>query len=443
MLEEFLKYIEQNSLFDTQQKILLAVSGGIDSVVMADLFRRSDFEFALVHCNFCLRGDESDLDEAFVKALAKAYNVPFYSKKFDTEGYAKSKGISTQMAARDMRYEWFAALLKEKEYDFLATAHHKNDSLETILLNLAKGTGIAGLHGILPKNKTTVRPMLYADREMIRHYALSKKIEWREDNSNQSVKYKRNMIRHEIIPVLKKINPSLENTLTSTVEKLRAAENIFQAKIANVKAAALKEKQGKIFIDKSIILQEKEATIILYELIKIFGFNYSQSKNIVCKLSDNQSVGKMFESEDYRLNIDRQQLIIDKKVSTTTMEMLINHGLRTVQSDFFKLNITEHDKDTYQITADKNIAALDYARLDFPLTLRKWRAGDWFMPLGMQQRKKLSDFLIDEKIPLHSKENIFVLISDENIAWVVGHRIDDRFKITEKSKNIYHVENVK
>ena len=397
MLEEFLKYIEQNSLFDTQHKILLAVSGGIDSAVMADLFSRSDFEFALVHCNFCLRGDESDLDEAFVKALAKNYNVPFYSKKFDTEGYAKSKGISTQMAARDIRYEWFTALLKEKEYDFLATAHHKNDSLETILLNLAKGTGIAGLHGILPKNKTTVRPMLYADREMVRHYALGRKVAWKEDSSNQSVKYKRNMIRHEIIPVLKKINPSLENTLTSTVEKLRAAENIFREKIDTIKAVSFKEKQGEVFIDKSIILQEKEATIILYELIKRFGFNYSQAKNIACKLSDNQSVGKFFESEDYRLNIDRQQLIIGKKVSATVMEMLINHNSKTVQSDFFELNISEHDKDTYQITADKNIAALDYAQLNFPLTLRKWRAGDWFMPLGMQQKKKLSDFLIDEK----------------------------------------------
>ncbi len=443
MLEEFLKYIEQNNLFNTQQKILLAVSGGIDSVVMADLFRRSDFEFALVHCNFSLRGDESDLDEAFVKALAKAYNVPFYSKKFDTEGYAKSKGISTQMAARDMRYEWFAALLKEKEYDFLATAHHKNDSLETILLNLAKGTGIAGLHGIQPKNKTTVRPMLYADREMVRHYALRKKIEWREDSSNQSVKYKRNMIRHEIIPVLKKINPSLENTLTSTVEKLRATENIFQEKIDNVKAAALKEKQGEIFIDKSIILQEKEATIILYELIKKFGFNYSQSKNIACKLSDNQSTGKFFESHDYQLNIDRQQLIIGKKISTTVMEMIIDCDTKTVQSDFLELHISEHDKDTYQITADKNIAALDYDQLDFPLTLRKWQAGDWFMPLGMQQRKKLSDFFVDEKIPLHSKQNIFVLVSGVTIAWVVGYRIDNRFKITEKSKNIYHIENVK
>ncbi len=443
MLEEFLKYIEQNSLFDTQHKILLAVSGGIDSVVMADLFHRSDFEFVLVHCNFCLRGDESDLDEDFVKALATAYNIPFYTKKFDTEGYAKSKGISTQMAARDIRYEWFTELLKVEKYDFLATAHHKNDSLETILLNLAKGTGIAGLHGILPKNKTTVRPMLYADREMVRNYAVGRKIAWREDSSNQSVKYKRNMIRHEIIPVLKKINPSLENTLTSTVEKLRAAENIFQEKIDTIKAAALNEKQGKVFIDNSIILQEKEATIILYELIKGFGFNYSQSKNIASKLSDSQSVGKIFESQDYRLNIDRKQLIIGKKVSATAMEMLINHDSKTVPSDFFELNISQHDKDTYQITAAKNIAALDYDQLDFPLTLRKWQAGDWFMPLGMQQRKKLSDFLINEKIPFHSKENIFVLTSNENIAWVVGHRVDDRYKITQKTKTIYQIENVK
>ncbi len=443
MLEEFLKYIEQNKLFDAKHKIFLAVSGGIDSVVMADLFHRSNFEFAIVHCNFCLRGDESDLDEAFVKTLAKAYNVPFYSKKFDTEGYAKSKGISTQMGARDMRYEWFTELLQVKKYDFLATAHHKNDSLETILLNLAKGTGIAGLHGILPKNKTTIRPMLYADRGMVRHYALRRKVAWREDSSNQSVKYKRNMIRHEIIPVLKKINPSLENTLTNTVEKLRAAENIFQEKVDKIKAGALKEKQDKVFINKSIVQQEKEAEIILYELIKRFGFNYSQAKNIVSKLSDNQSVGKFFESKEYKLNIDRQLLIIVRKGSVTATKMTIDGDTKTVSSNFFELHISQHNKDTYQIIADKNIAALDYNQLDFPLTLRKWRAGDWFMPLGMTQRKKLSNFLIDEKIPLHSKQNIFVLISNENIAWVVGHRIDDRFKITGKSKNIYRIENVK
>ncbi len=443
MLEGFRIFIGQNNLFDAKHKILLAVSGGIDSVVMADLFQKSEYEFAMAHCNFCLRAEESDLDEVFVKALAKKYDRPFYTKKFDTVGYAKEKGISTQMAARDIRYQWFLDLLQQQGYDFLATAHHKNDSLETILLNLAKGTGIAGMHGILPKNKTTVRPMLYADREMVRHYALGKKIAWREDSSNQSVKYKRNMIRHEIIPVLKKINPSLENTLTNTVEKLRAAENIFREKIDRVKEETFTEKQGEIWIDKTQILQEKECTIILYELIRRFGFNYSQTKNVIDKLSDSQGIGKQFESEYYQLNIDRQQIIISQKTTLPSGDIEIIDGTKTVAANNFRLTISKHSNSNYTILSDKNIAALDYNQLTFPLKLRKWQAGDWFIPLGMQQRKKLSDFLIDEKVSLPAKENVFVLTSDEKIAWVVGHRVDNRFKITANSKSIYQLENLK
>ncbi|MDQ3393205.1 MAG: tRNA lysidine(34) synthetase TilS [Bacteroidota bacterium] len=432
MLKSFQQYAKANKMFDTEGCILLAVSGGMDSVTMAHLFSQAKVNFAIAHCNFNLRGDESDADEAFVKKLAKKYKVSIHVKQFDTKAFAAQENISIQMAARALRYTWFQELIKTYDYKKIATAHHKSDSLETVLLNLVRGTGISGLHGIMPVAGKTIRPVLFADKDMIRDYVAEKQLVWREDSTNESNKYHRNLIRNEVIPHLKSLNPDLESTIEQTIEKVKSVENIYYGHVKAVKEKLLVKKGVDYTIDIHAIVSQNEGKMILWQLLESFNFNYIQSGAVYGIL--NNGSGKIFESPTHKLNIDRSTLIISPKNLKAFESQEITEQTTQLTYEGFELNFSIIEATDIKISSDKNIAFLDFEKLIFPLSIRKWKAGDWFIPLGMNKKKKLSDFMIDEKIPLNLKERIYVLVSGDSICWIVGNRIDDRYKITDKTE---------
>lgn len=436
MKEYLLKYIEDKQLFGQFDRILLAVSGGIDSVVMVNLFSEARIQFAVAHCNFMLRGEESAEDEVFVKNLADQFNVPFFVKSFDTETYAKDNQLSIQMAARELRYDWFDHLLEEKGYDFIATAHHRDDVLESLLLNLTKGTGISGLQGIRSKLGRVVRPVLFASRKDIADYAADKKLQWREDSSNQSNQYQRNLIRNEVIPQMKLINPNLENTLVHTLDRLQAAEEIFDTNIKKIKEEALFRSGIDVWLHVRKMQAEGLNSAILFEILKEWGFSYVQAREIMDGILSN-ATGKKYLSGGYRLNLDRDYLLISPIRDANIRERLIWRDTEDYQNDFFKTVFRIYSTHNFKIPADRNQACLDLERLEFPLKVRRWQPGDRFFPLGMKHPKKVSDFLIDEKVPLNIKDRVCVLTSGEEIAWLIGYRIDERFKVTEDTQNIF------
>lgn len=438
MVEKFLEFISQNQLFEKDDKIMLAVSGGMDSVVMTDVFNKAGFDFALAHANFGLRNEDSDADELFVKKLAKKYKVACFTRHFDTENFAMEEAISIQMAARALRYHWFEELLRGHDFQYLATAHHQNDALETALLNFTKGTGISGLHGIAAKKGKVIRPMLFADKEMIYDYLVERQLAWREDSSNESNKYQRNLLRNEVVPLLKQINPDLEQTFVQTVERVRGAEQVFLRIVEEAKARLTEEKSGHVYISIDAVKELPQGGIILAELLKPFHFNYSQSKQLWERLG--LSSGKIFDSPTHRLNQDRGHLIISPNNLQKFQSMDVPGEMEVLDNERFYLHFSRHEVQDAKIINDKKLALLDLDMLKFPLMLRKWKSGDWFIPLGMKKKKKLSDFMIDEKIPLNLKEEVYLLVSGDSVAWVVGHRIDDRFKITAKTKQVYQAK---
>lgn len=441
MLKKLLNYISEQKLFQSDQKILLAVSGGVDSVVMAHLFQQTKFTFAFAHCNFGLRDKASDGDQAFIEQLAAQFGVLCFINNFDTKGYAKKHKISLQMAARELRRNWFEKLLKNEQYDVVATAHHLNDSLETVIFNLAKGTGISGLKGISPRKDKYVRPLMFASRDMIAEYALSHQISWREDRSNSSTKYYRNLIRHKIIPELKSINPSLEETFSFSMSKISAAERIFTQVLEKERSVLCEVMSDGIRMEKAKLKSRPEPQIILFELINEFGFNYPQSADILQAI-DGQS-GKCFYAEKYQIVIDREFIYITPTVGDEIIEVLVDKHDVWVETGFSRLTFEEIEPDDVNFSNDNDTVFLDLKKLEFPLKLRKWEEGDRFQPLGMHHKKKLSDFMIDEKIPLNLKKQALVLTSAQDIVWVVGHRIDDRYKITEQTTNVYKICNIK
>lgn len=439
MLQRFCQYITENKLFLPSQKILLAVSGGIDSVVMTDLFSKAGYVFGIAHCNFRLRGDESDGDEAFVKRLAAAYQVPFFSTGFDTASAAHTAGISIQMAARDLRYDWLNQLLIQEGYDFLATAHHLNDIIETVLLNLTRGTGIHGLAGIRMKAGKLIRPLLFATREEIQAYVEAQGLKWREDSSNESVKYYRNLIRHEVIPVLKKINPSLETTFGESSEKLLAAEALFNEKVEETGKKLCVWKDEELYIDIAALEMENEKKILFYEMLKDYGFSYSEISNLLFT----RQTGKKIESATHIAVRDRDHFIVAPRRPDGMKEYLVEKGMKEVHIEDLSLELSITGNENFVISKSSDTASLDYDKLQFPLKLRGWQPGDWLIPFGLGRRKKVSDLLVDLKIPRHHKDQVKVLLSGDAVVWVVGLRTDERFRITEETQKILVVRSKK
>jgi tRNA(Ile)-lysidine synthase len=432
--ERFLSFINKHQLIQEGQRILAAVSGGIDSSVMVHLLHKTGIQFAIAHCNFGLRGEESDADELFVKKLAKKYKVPFYVQHFDTAAFAETEKVSIQMAARALRYEWFNKLLNQEGYDYIATAHHKNDLAETVLLNLTKGTGIAGFHGILPKNNKVIRPILFMEKADIYDYTAAHQLIWRDDSSNTSNKYQRNLIRNEVVPKLKEINPNFENTLSQTAEKITAIEEWFIRQVKQLEKSVVSQQEGNVFISFKEIAVQPESLVVLQEILKPYNFNYDQVKNIISVLSDEP--GKIFNSPTHQLVKDREHLVISPKNLENFRSAEIAEGQQAYAGEHLKLSFEVVAAEGFKIPTDSHVACLDYALLQWPLHLRKWKDGDWFIPLGMNNKKKISDFLTDEKVPLNIKGQTQVLTSGGTIVWVVGKRIDNRFKITENTQQI-------
>jgi tRNA(Ile)-lysidine synthase len=431
MLEQFLNHINQNDLCDRSDKILLAVSGGVDSMAMLYLFREAGFKVGVAHCNFQLRGKESEADEEFVRLVCKELDVPFYSRRFETEAYAWENTLSIQMAAREMRYAWFEELLVKNTYRCLATGHHFDDSIETILLNLTRGSATDGLAGIPLKNGNVIRPLLFATRKQIEKYAVAKGIVWREDLSNMTDDYQRNFIRHQVVPKLKELNPSLEVTWQSGIEKIHGDLALLHHAFSDWKKQFITETVEKITIQKNAFLTFPRGGSLLWRYIKNFGFNFEQSKEIVASLFGQP--GKRFFSATHLLVVDRDLLIISA-VQHDWHEVIIAQGQSSFHLGPWQLSLEPiHGLPEIFI---ENEAYIDESQLAFPLTWRKWKAGDVFFPLGMEHKKKLSDFFIDKKVSIADKELVTVLESEGKIAWVAGHRIDDRFKVTSKTTSM-------
>lgn len=438
MIERFLSFKNKHQLFQDGQRILAAVSGGIDSSVMVHMLHKAGVDFAIAHCNFGLRGEESDADEIFVKKLAKKYKVPFYVQHFETLAFATTEKISIQMAARALRYEWFYKLLEQEGYDYVATAHHMNDLAETVLLNITKGTGIAGFHGILPKNNKVIRPILFMEKDDILEYTASQQLIWREDSSNSSNKYQRNLLRNEVIPKLKEINPNFENTLNQTAEKITGIEAWFLNQVQQLGQRIMQQDAGNIFIRFEELLTHPQNAIILFELLKPYNFNYDQSKNIIAVLQE--EAGKLFNSPTHQLVKDREHLVISSRNLENFRSAEIEQGQKEYVSEQLRLSFELKDAAGFKIPTDPQTACLDAALLQWPLHLRKWKEGDWFVPLGMNNKKKISDFLTDEKVPLNLKAQTQVLTSGGAIVWVVGKRIDNRYKISDETQQVLVVK---
>jgi tRNA(Ile)-lysidine synthase len=423
MYTQFLKYSQEKKLFSPGEKVLLAVSGGVDSMVMSQMFSRSGMQTGIAHCNFHLRGEESDGDEAFVRKWADTHDMPFFSRGFDTKHYAVAQGVSTQMAARTLRYDWFNELLDTQGYDKIAVAHHADDNVETVLLNLVRGTGLKGVCGIAPANGRLIRPLLFATREQISRYAAGNGITYREDCSNKSDDYARNYIRHHVTPALKTLNPSLADTFRHNSEHLTQACCLLEEMVEKNKSAWCVRRHDEWRVDIKALQQTAAPGFWLFELLQDFGFNSAQTADIARALDEQP--GKRFFSATHELVKDRDHLII----------CLNTHLVSPID-----LTLEERPyHPALSLPQDKHIACLDAGKLRFPLTVRLWQEGDAFVPLGMKGKKKLSDFFIDRKMPLPHKRKQWVVLSGEDIVWLVGQRLDDRYKVTPQTKNILQI----
>ena len=433
MLDPFLTFINQHKLDLKKQPCLLTVSGGVDSVVMLHLYHQAGFPVGIAHCNFGLRGEESEADEQFVRELSNTSGFPFYSKRFDVKSFAKNRGISTQMAARELRYEWFEKIRAANNYIYIATAHHANDSLETTLLNLTRGTGLSGLHGISGINNHLLRPLLLATKEQILAYAHGHGLLWREDRSNDSDDYKRNLIRHKVVPVLKQLNPSLEKTFNQTSAKLRSADRLLAKMLYDWSADVVVKADDQILISKEKLSAEREPAYRLWHILQDYDFTYAQVVKVIEGL--NGLSGKFFQSASHTLLIDRQNLIVKKtEASDFEVEIQIEENQQEVEFVGQGLSIIKKRRNANDdFIKSRSSVSVNYDKLIFPLMIRRWRVGDMFQPLGMNgQRKKLSDLFIDLKMDQFAKKNALVLLNGNGeVIWVVGVRLDERYKVQE------------
>lgn len=434
---QFLQFLKEQCRCTGAESFLLTVSGGIDSMVMLDLFRRQSLKFAIAHCNFNLRGKESDGEEEFVRQTAASLGKAFFARKFDTGPYAKEKGISIQMAARELRYQWFNELAQEHRYDLIATAHNRNDSVETFLINLSRGTGITGLTGIRPRNGNLVRPLLFLKREAITAYAKSMKIAWKEDSSNASVKYLRNKIRHIVLPEIRKVMPAFDEAVIKTMMQLRETEDLLGREATRFIQQSVTGDEHRLQIDVTGVRTLSSPGIILYEVLQPYGFHYDTVERLLDSLKGQP--GKQFFSRSHELTVDRSCLIVRPLQQEEEAGIKITRDTAVLQHPVNITLVTFACQPAATLPADENMASLDMDRVHFPLTLRKWKKGDYFYPLGMKGRKKLSDFFTDRKVALPDKKRVWILESDGNIIWVVGMRIDDRYKVTPSTQRVLQI----
>ncbi|MCC8088372.1 MAG: tRNA lysidine(34) synthetase TilS [Rikenellaceae bacterium] len=443
LTDSFNRYIEENNLIHKDDKVLLAVSGGVDSMVMMDLFSKSGFIFGVAHCNFCLRGKESDEDEEMVERETDKLGIEHFNIRFDTQSEIESSGESVQMVARRLRYEWFDKICSEHGYNKIAIAHHSDDSIETFFINLIRGTGLRGLTGINVIYKRIIRPLLFATRKEISEYAVNNKVRYGEDSSNRSTKYLRNKIRLRLIPKIKEISPNFGRTMTHNVERLSMALQFIDTTINKIREHVSQKYGSNIIINTELIDKDLDINYIIYELLRPYGFNTEVVHDLCRSLTDNNS-GTKFHSYSHIAYLDRKKIII-KNLNEVSENYSVEIG-ESAEQEFCMGGALRFEKleieDVEIIKTPDNIAYLDADLITYPLTVRKWKEGDSFVPFGMAGRKKVSDLLINEKVPVPEKDKQLVIESAGNIIWLVGRRTDNRYRITEKTRNILKITKV-
>lgn len=437
LLTRFVHNIVEKKLFSLSDRLLLAVSGGVDSVVLCDLCQKAGFAFDIAHVNFQLRGEDSVLDECFVKGIADHYHVPFHVKKVDTLAYAERNKVSVQVAARQLRYQWFDELLMNGPR-YLLTAHHADDNIETVLMNFFRGTGITGLRGMLARHDNIVRPLLFASKKEILDHARENKMSWREDVSNVSDKYSRNYFRNAVIPMVYKIFPEAEANLAHNISRFAEIDELYLQAVDQHKKKLLEVKGSEVHIPILKLKKSSPLNTILFEVIKDFGFTPHQLNEVKHILDGDQ--GSYVQSLTHRIIKNRNWLIIAPNENEKAVHIIIGEGDKEINFPGGVIKIDADTTDHIHFSDDWHVAELDHRRIKFPLLLRKWKAGDYFYPLGMKKKKKVSRFLIDHKLSKTDKEKLFVLETDKKICWVAGMRIDERFKIVASTKKVLRIK---
>jgi tRNA(Ile)-lysidine synthase len=421
MLQKFQNHINTNFSFLKDKKLLVATSGGMDSMALVHLFQKLKLNFAIAHCNFQLRESESDGDENFVKEYAKSNNINCFITKFDTKNYSKAHKLSTQVAARNLRYNWFNEILEQEKFDYIVTAHHADDVAETFLINLSRGTGLDGLTGIPSQNGNIIRPLLPFSRTDIGNYVSENNLQWREDSSNASDKYLRNKIRHHIVPVFKEINDSFLQSFQNTLEHLNQEQSLVNDAVQMVYEKVVSEENEQLKIDISTLLRYKNYKAYLYQWLYKYGFS---AWDDVYNLVDSQT-GKQIFSKNFILLKNRGFLVLSKIHNIENQEFIIS-SISEIPKFPLKLNLCNLSNISNQ---SKCVIFVDENKIQFPLTIRKWKEGDYFYPSGMQGKKKVSKYFKDEKFTLFQKQDTWILESNKQIVWIIGHRADERFKV--------------
>jgi len=429
LLQAFREFIAKERLFSAGEKLLLAISGGIDSVVLCELAQQAGLEFQVAHCNFQLRGAESDRDEAFVRELAEAYGREIVVRGFDTAAYARSRKVSVQVAARELRYRWFSELIgSDGGPGLIATAHQLDDNIETVLMNFFKGTGVAGLRGMLPRQGKIVRPLLFADRAAINAFATERSLRWVEDSSNQTDDYTRNFFRHRIFPLLETAYPAVRQNLAGNIQRFREIEAIYRQGIQQTKTKLLEFRGAEVHIPVEKLKRAAPLSTLIFEIFSPYGFTPQQSGPIGDLLDS--PTGRYVCSPTHRVLRNRNWLVLSPLLHPDSTTILIETATGPVNFGGGTLRFDLRPSPGCPPPGDPSVAWVDAKKIVWPLILRRWRAGDYFYPLGMRKKKKLARFFIDRRLSLTEKEKIWVLEMDKKIIWVIGQRIDDRFRIT-------------
>ncbi len=436
MKRDFLSFIEQHNLCTKKDRLLLAVSGGVDSMVLAQLMYDSGFEIYIAHCNFGLRGDESDLDQKFVQDWCNEKKIKGHFTRFDTNSYTEKYGVSTQMAARELRYEWFWKVVEEFNYTKLVTAHHRDDHIETVFLNLARGTGTKGLNGILTRNDDLIRPMLCFGKDQIVSFAEKEGIKWREDASNDSNKYKRNLLRNKIIPMFNELNVKFKDRMSENIKRFQDSNILLEKFLDQAKAEVLVNDHQ---LDIKKLMEFETPVLLLNHCLDSKGFSYTQCQHIMDQLQDGIS-GAKFLSEEHEVLRDRDFLTVRLKEEGSFLANLMielnSTEVKKYSHEYGKLSSEVLDEVEKQYLKNPDYAYLDYNKLESPLTLRVWKQGDRFVPFGMKNQQKVSDFLINNKVSLFEKEKVCVLLSNKQIVWLVGYRVDSRYGVTDRTTQV-------
>ena len=429
------RQIQQCASLQGAKRLLVAVSGGPDSVVLLDALHREGFFVVIAHCNFHLRGDASNEDAEFVKSLAAKYQVPYCLIDFDTEKVAEERKISIEMAARDLRYEWFEQMAAEYNCDLIAVAHNADDTVETFFLNLTRGSGLQGLSGMAQLRGKIVRPLLKVSRKQIMEYIAEYNLQYRIDATNLETIYTRNKIRHNLIPQFEEINPSFLNTMANNMRFIASAQSIVEAYAAEAYKKVVEIDNECVIFNLNALKQCQGIDTLLFIWLTPYGFSSDVIMQLYHSLFDNLS-GKQFISATHRIVLERESIELELIQSRDAINCILIEQEDTLLDSPIHLEINEVDIADFKLIKSANVACLDAAKLQYPLILRRWQQGDWFIPFGMKGRKKLSDFFVDKKFSTNEKEQLWLLTSGDDIVWVVGHRVDARYAVTDKTTRV-------